>query len=139
LFIRALVYSKTNYSESFGGTTIGPGHVQLRLNLDSLDYPTAYGLSFYTAESFKSNEVRDFTSWVVIPPADLHILTDPKDTVIRQGEEHLVPAEMNSPYSNNVTSIKFHKGTHTAPTDCMCLRKGPRCSIDMFCRIVISV
>src|SRR6478672_13254179 len=72
---RSLVYSKINYTESFGGTTIGPGHVQLQLNLNSLDYPTAYGLSFYTAESFKSNEVRDFTRWVVVPPANLHIVT----------------------------------------------------------------
>jgi hypothetical protein len=109
---RSLVYSKINYTEPFGGTTIGPGHVQLQLNLNSLDYPTAYGLSFYTAESFKSNEVRDFTSWVVIPPASFQILTDPNDTVIRQGEEHLIPAEMNSPYSNNVTSIKFVGSTN---------------------------
>lgn len=109
---RSLVYSKINYTESFGGTTIGPGYVQLQLNLNSLDYPTAYGLSFYTAESFKSNEVRDFTRWVVVPPANLHIVTDPMDTVIRQGEEHLIPAEMNSPYSNNVTSIQFVGNTN---------------------------
>jgi hypothetical protein len=109
---RSLVYSKTNYTEPFGGTTIGPGHVQLRLNLNSLGYPKAYGLSFYTAESFKSNEVRDFTNWVVIPPANIHIITDPKDTVIRQGEEHLIPAEMNSPYSSNVTSIKYVSSTN---------------------------
>ena len=109
---RSLVYSKINYTESFGGPTIGPGYVQLRLNLNTLDYPTAYGLSFYTSESFKSNEVRDFTSWVVIPPANLHILTDPNDTVMRQGEEHLIPAEMNSPYSNNVTSIQFAGSTN---------------------------
>ena len=48
----------------------------------------------------------------VIPPAHLLILTDPKDTVIRQGEEHLIPAEMNSPYSNNVTSIQFAGSTN---------------------------
>jgi hypothetical protein len=109
---RSLVYSKINYTESFGGTMIGPGYVKLQLNLNSLAYPKAYGLSFYTAESFKSNEVRDFTNWVVIPPANLHILTDPKDTVIRQGEEHLIPAEMTSPYSSNVTSIKLVGSTN---------------------------
>jgi hypothetical protein len=54
----------------------------------------------------------DFTRWVVIPPADLHILLDPSDKVIRQGEEHLIPAEMDSPFSNNVTSIKFHNGAY---------------------------
>lgn len=107
----SLVGSKINYTEPFGGTTIGPGHVNLRLDLDSIHSPSAYGLAFYTAESFKSNEVRDFTNWVDIPPANLHILTDPKDTVIRQGEEHLIPAEMDSPFSNNVTSITFDKRT----------------------------
>jgi hypothetical protein len=109
---RALISSKVNYTEPFGGTMIGPGYVKLRFDLDSIDFPKAYGLSFYTAESFKSNEVRDFTNWVDIPPDDLHTLTDPKDTAIRQGEVHIIPVEMNSPFSSNVTSIKFEKGTN---------------------------
>jgi hypothetical protein len=54
--------SKKNFTESFGSTTIGPGYVKPRLDLNSIDNPSAYGLSFYTAESFKSNEVRDFTN-----------------------------------------------------------------------------
>ena len=90
-------------------TTIGPGYVKLRLDLNSIDYPSAYGLSFYTAESFKSNEVRDFTNWVAIPPATINILTHPKNIVIRQGETHLIPAEMKTPFSNNVTSMTFDK------------------------------
>ena len=64
----ALVYSKINYTESFGGPTIGPGYVKLRLDLNFIHSPSNYGLSFYTAESFKSNEIRDFTSWVGVPP-----------------------------------------------------------------------
>lgn len=109
---RALVYSKVNYTEPFGSTMIGPGYVKLRFDLGSIDYPKAYGLSFYTSESFKSNEVRDFTNWVDIPPGDLHTLADPKNTAIRQGEEHIIPVKMSSPFSNNVTSIKFHNGTN---------------------------
>jgi hypothetical protein len=108
----ALIYSKTNYTESFGGPTIGPGYVKLRLDLDSIHSPSSYGLSFYTAESFKSNEVRDFTSWVGVPPATIATLTHPKDVVIRQGEEHLIPSEIETPLSNNVTSIKFDNGTY---------------------------
>ena len=108
----ALVKSKINYTVPFGGTTLGPGYVRLRLDLSSLNYPTGYGLSFYTAESFKSNEVRDFTSWVGVPPATIKVLTHPKDIVIRQGEEHLIPAEIETPLSNNVTNIKFDNGTH---------------------------
>jgi hypothetical protein len=107
----ALVESKKNLTESFGGTTIGPGYVKLRLDLNSIDNPSAYGLSFYTAESFKSNEVRDFTNWIAIPPATIHVLTHPENIVIRQGETHLIPAEMNTPFSNNVTSITFDQRT----------------------------
>jgi hypothetical protein len=107
----ALIESKINYTEPFAGTTIGPGYVKLRLDLNSINYPTAYGLSFYTAESFKSNEVRDFTSWIAIPPATIDILTHPENIVIRQGEKHLIPAEVDTPFSNNVTNITFDNGT----------------------------
>jgi len=109
---RALVYSKINYTESFGGPTIGPGYVKLRLDLDSIHSPSKYGLSFYTSESFKSNEVRDFTSWVGIPPHTIDVITSPKEIVIRQGEEHAIPSEIETPLSNNVTSIKFDNGTY---------------------------
>jgi hypothetical protein len=108
----SLVDSKINYTESFGGPTIGPGYVKLRLDLDSIHSPRAYGLSFYTAESFKSNEVRDFTRWVGVPPAGITVITRPKDIVIRQGEEHLIPSEIETPLSNNVTTIKFDNGTY---------------------------
>ena len=107
----ALIESKINYTESFGGPTIGPGYVKLRLDLNSINSPSSYGLSFYTAESFKSSEVRDFTSWVAIPPATIDILTHPEDIVIRQGEKQLIPAEIETPFSNNVTSITFDNGT----------------------------
>ena len=107
----ALIESKINYTESFNGTTIGPGYVKLRLDLNSINYPTAYGLSFYTAESYKSNEVRDFTSWIAIPPATIDILTHPANIVLRQGETHLIPAEVDTPFSNNVTTITFDNGT----------------------------
>jgi hypothetical protein len=99
----ALVESKKNFTESYGGATIGPGYVKLRLDLNSIDNPSAYG--------FKSNEVRDFTNWIAIPPPTINILTHPKDIVIHQGETHLIPAEMNTPFSNNVTSITFDKST----------------------------
>ena len=109
---RSLVYSKTNYTESFGGPTAGPGYVKLRLDLASIHSPGNYGLSFYTAESFKSNEDRDFTSWVGVPPAAIATLTRPKDIVIRQGEEILIPSEIQTPLSNNVTSLKFDNDTY---------------------------
>ena len=107
----ALIESKINYTESFGGPTVGPGYVKLRLDLNSIKSPSLYGLSFYTAESFKSSEVRDFTSWVAIPPPTIDVLTHPENIVIRQGEKHLIPAEIDTPFSNNVTSITFDNGT----------------------------
>jgi hypothetical protein len=108
----ALIYSKINYTESFGGPTIRPGHVKLRLDLNSIHSPGNYGLSFPTVESLKSKEVRDFTRWVAVPPATINTLTHPKDIVIRQGEERLIPTEIETPLSNNVTSITFDNGTY---------------------------
>jgi hypothetical protein len=107
----ALIESKINYTEPFADTTMGPGYIKLRLDLKSINYPTAYGLSFYTAESFKSNEVRDFTGWIAIPPSTIDILTHPENIVIRQGEKHLIPAEIVTPFSNNVTNITFDNDT----------------------------
>src|SRR5919198_843547 len=67
-----------------------------------------YGISFYTAESFKSNEVRDFSSWVAIPPSTINISTSPSNIIVRQGEQQLIPADIFSTFSNNVTSITFN-------------------------------
>jgi hypothetical protein len=106
----ALVESKINYSQPFGSPTIGPGYVRLGLDLSSINYPSEYGLLFYTAESFKSNEVRDFMSWVAIPPSTIDVSTSPNDIAIRQGEQQLIPAEITTPFSNNVTDITFDNG-----------------------------
>jgi hypothetical protein len=108
----ALLESKENYTEPFINPTIGPGYVKLRLNLGSINSPSNYGLSFYTAESFKSNEVRDFTSWVAVPSPVIDILTHPENIVIRQGEKKIIPTEIETALSNNVTSISFEYGTN---------------------------
>jgi hypothetical protein len=108
----ALIESKINYTEPFDNPKIGPGYVKLRLNLTSINSPSNYGLSFYTAESFKSSEVRDFTSWVAVPPPVIDILTHPESIVIRQGEKKIVPTEIETPLSTNVTSISFEYGTN---------------------------
>ena len=108
----ALIESKTNYTEPFGGPTIGPGYVKLRLNLTSINSPSNYGLSFYTAESFNSSEVRDFTNWVAVPPPVIDMLTHPENIVIRQGETKVIPTEIETPLSNNVTRIAFEYGTN---------------------------
>jgi hypothetical protein len=113
----ALIESKINYTESYNGTTIGPGYVKLQLDLKSINSPNAYGLSFYTAESYKSNEVRDFTNWIAIPPATINILTHPENIVIRQGETHFVPAEIDTSFSHDVTKISFNNGTFNNGTD----------------------
>ncbi len=108
----ALLESKTNYTEPLGNPIIGPGYVKLRLDLDSIHSPSNYGLSFYTAESFKSSEVRDFTSWVAVPSPVIDILTHPENIVIRQGEKKIIPTEIETPLSNNVTKIAFEYGTN---------------------------
>jgi len=108
----ALIESKINYTEPFDNLKIGPGYVKLRLNMDSINSPSNYGLSFYTAESYKSSEVRDFTSWVAVPPPVIDILTHPESIVIRQGEKKIIPTEIETPLSTNVTSISFEYGTN---------------------------
>jgi hypothetical protein len=107
----ALIESKINYTEPFGGPTIGPGYVKLRLDLESINSPEVYGLSFYTAESFKSDEVRDFTHWVAVPPPTINILTHPENIVIRQGEKKTIPTEIETALSDNVTHIDFGNGS----------------------------
>jgi hypothetical protein len=107
----ALLESKINYTESFGGPTLGPGYAKLRLDLNSIHSPSNYGLSFYTAESFKSSEVRDFTGWVAVPPPTIDISTHPENITIRQGEKQIIPAEMSTPLSTTVTNITLDKST----------------------------
>ena len=65
----------------------------------------------------ESNEVRDFTSWVAIPPSPINILTSPNDIVMRQGEQQFIPAEIKTIFSNNVTSITFDKGPGEGGSD----------------------
>lgn len=107
-----LLNSKTNFSQFFGGPTLGPGYVKLNLNLSSIDNPSEYGVLFYATDSSKTNKVSDFTDWVGIPPSSMTMVTSPKDIVVRQGEELLVPANIYSTFSNNVTEITFSKGSN---------------------------
>ena len=54
-----------------------------------------------------SDEVRQFTNWVTIPPPSLQISTSPSDITIRQGEKQLIPARIRSTsgFSNDVINI----------------------------------
>lgn len=63
-----LIGSAINYSESIADPNVLPGSVNLHLDLGSINNPSNYDLLFYSAESYKSNEVRQFTNWVSIPP-----------------------------------------------------------------------
>ncbi|WP_148687284.1 hypothetical protein [Candidatus Nitrosocosmicus hydrocola] len=109
---QVLLYSKINYSQTFGSPTLGPGYVKLNLNLSSIDNPREYGVLFYTKESIQSSEVSDFTDWVGVPPSAITIVTSPEDVVIEQGEQLLVPANIYSTFSNNVTDITFNRGSN---------------------------
>jgi hypothetical protein len=102
-----LIASKINYSQPFVDPNVLLGSVNLELDLSSINYPSDYNLLFYSAESFKSNEVRQFTSWVSIPPPSLQITTSPTNIIIRQGEEQLIPARIKSTsgFSNDVINI----------------------------------
>ena len=102
-----LIGSKINFTQPVSDSTVGPAYVNLHLDLSSINYPSKYNLLFYSAESFKSNEVRQFTSWISIPPPRLEITTSPSNVTIRQGEEQLIPARImsTSGFSNDVSNV----------------------------------
>jgi hypothetical protein len=102
-----LIGSAINYSKSFVDSNVLPGAVHLSLDLGSINNPSNYDLLFYSAESYKSNEVRQFTNWVSIPPPTFQITTSPSNIVIRQGEEQIIPARIRSStgFSNDVINI----------------------------------
>lgn len=102
-----LVGSEINFTHTHSRPSIGPGYVNLNLALDSINFPSEYSVLFYTAESYKSNEVRQFTNWVTVPPPSLQISTSPPDITIRQGEDTLIPARIKSTsgFSNDVINI----------------------------------
>jgi hypothetical protein len=102
-----LIGSKINYSQPLVDPNVLQGSVNLQLDLGSINYPSKYNLLFYSAESYKSNEVRQFTSWVNVPPPTLQMTTSPNNIVIRQGEEQQIPARIKSTtgFSNDVINM----------------------------------
>ena len=90
-----IVGSKINFSQPFSDPDVLRGSVNLQLDLSSINYPSKYHALFYTAELLKSDEVRQFTNWVIIPPPSLQIMTSPNNIVIRQGDELLIPLGLN--------------------------------------------
>jgi hypothetical protein len=110
-----LIGSKINFTQSHAESTVGPGHANLNLDLSSINSPSQYDLLFYSAESFKSNEVRQFTSWVTIPPPSMQITTTPNDIIIRQGDDQLIPARIKSTsgFSNDVINITLADSTNS--------------------------
>jgi hypothetical protein len=102
-----LMGSKINFTPSHAESSVGPGFANLNLDLSSINSPSEYNLLFYAAESFNTNEVRQFTGWVTIPPPSLQMTTSPDSVVIRQGEEQLIPARIQSTsgFSSDVINI----------------------------------
>lgn len=102
-----LIGSNTNFTEVYDESGAYLGSVDFTLDLDTINNPGNYNLLFYSAESFGSNEVRQFTNWVSIPPPTLQVTTSPEDISIRQGENMMVPARIKSStgFSNDVVNI----------------------------------
>jgi hypothetical protein len=104
-----IIVGSKNITQSLLDPDALRGAVKLELDLQSINYPSKYDLLFYTAESYKSNEVRQFTSWVSIPPPTLEMATSPNNIQIRQGQQLLVPARIKSTtgFSNDVLNISL--------------------------------
>jgi hypothetical protein len=123
-------YRLLNHTEvSFNST--GPNYVHLSLDLSSINYPSKYDVLFYTAESFKSNEVREYTDWVNIPPPKIYMTTLSSNILIRQGEEQLIPARVVSssgfPIESviNVTVNNMHVGFNSSEVHVTAQRTQP--------------
>lgn len=56
-------------------------------------------------QSFKSNKVREYTDWVNIPPPKVHMTTLPSNILIKQGQEQLIPARVDSSSGFPIESI----------------------------------
>jgi hypothetical protein len=104
-----LVGSKIDLTQPLLDPDALRGSITLQLDLSSINYPSKYNLLFYSAESFRSNEVRQFTSWVSVPPPTLLITTSPSNVMIRQGQEQTIPARIKSTtgFSNDVINISL--------------------------------
>lgn len=100
-----------NFTDRFGDPDGFLDSINLNLDLRSINYPSEYNLLFYSAESLDGNEVRQFTSWVNVPPPVLQLDTYPSDLNIRQGDSLTVPARIKSTtgYSYDVINITFPK------------------------------
>jgi hypothetical protein len=108
-----IIVGSKNLTQSLLDPNALRGAVRLELDLSSINYPSNYDLLFYTAESYKSNEVRQFTSWVSIPPPTLEMATSPNNIMIRQGQQLLIPARIKSTtgFSNDVLNITLAETT----------------------------
>jgi hypothetical protein len=96
-----------NLTESTTDPNALRGAISLEFPLGLLNYPSKYNILFYAAESYKSNEVRQFTNWVSIPPPGLEMTTSPSNIQIRQGQELTIPARIRSTsgFSNDVINM----------------------------------
>ncbi len=102
-----LVGSAVKFSNATTESSVGPDFITLNLDLKSINFPSRYNLLFYTAESLNSNEVRQFTSWVHIPPPGIQLSTTPGNIIIRQGEGLLIPSRIKSTsgFSNDAINM----------------------------------
>lgn len=105
-----LIESK-NFTDRFGDPDGFLDSINLNLDLSSINYPSEYNLLFYSAESLDGNEVRQFTSWVNIPPPILQLSTHPSNISIREGDSQTIPARIKSMtgYSYDVINITLPK------------------------------
>lgn len=96
-----------NFTDRFGDPDGFLDSISLNLDLSSINYPSEYNLLFYSAESLDGNEVRQFTTWVNVPPPILQLATNPSNISIREGESLTFPARIKSTtdYSYDVINI----------------------------------
>ena len=100
-----LVGSKINFSQLFTDPNVLGGSVNLQMDLSSY-YPSKYNVLFYTAESLKSDEVRQFTNWVMVPsqPTNNHITDSSNQNTACQSTSTSVNVGTNTNVISNSAS-----------------------------------
>jgi hypothetical protein len=71
-------------------------YVTVSVDLQKLLYPEKYRVISYTSYTNKEVSTSDFTRWIAIPSDHISITPFKKNIVIFQGEEEIVPMEINS-------------------------------------------
>jgi hypothetical protein len=95
-------YDKTRILEEYNHTYFydkrDPSHILFSFDLDDANSPKQYKAVFYVTDYFVKDHVfctlTDTTNWVIIPPPDFSMSSEPSSVLLRPGEEKNLKLEI---------------------------------------------